>query len=74
MMYARQRLKRNFILNRGRNAGKPLQEPCLNCFILYCSSLEEMELSTGLFYALWKHGFFTLIYVEVLLKSSPFRP
>ena len=34
---------RNFILNRGRNAGKPLQEPCPNCFILYCSSLEEME-------------------------------
>ena len=47
-----------FILNRGRNAGKPLQEPCPNCFILYCSSLEEMETVYWTFYALWKHGFF----------------
>ncbi len=47
-----------FILNRGRNAGKPLQEPCPNCFILYCSSLEEMENVYWTFYALWKHGFF----------------
>ena len=47
-----------FILNRGRNAGKPLQEPCPNCFILYCSNLEEMENVYWTFYALWKHGFF----------------
>ena len=47
-----------FILNRGRNAGKPLQEPCPNCFILYCSSPEEMETVYWTFYALWKNGFF----------------
>ena len=47
-----------YILSRGRNAGKPLQEPCPNCFILYCSSLEEMETVYWTFYALWKHGFF----------------
>ena len=44
-----------FILNRGRNAGKPLQEPCPNCFILYCRNLEEMENVYWTFYALWKH-------------------
>ena len=47
-----------YILNRGRNAGKPLQEPCPNCFILYCKSFEEMETYYWTFYALWKHGFF----------------
>ena len=47
-----------FILNRGRNAGKPLQEPCPNCFILYCRNLEEMENVYWTFYAFWKHGFF----------------
>ena len=47
-----------FILSRGRNAGKPMFEPCPNCFILYCSSLEEMETVYWTFYALWKHGFF----------------
>ena len=47
-----------FILNRGRNAGKPLRQPCPNCFIFYCSSPEELETVYWTFYALWKHGFF----------------
>ena len=47
-----------YILNRGRNAGKPLRQPCPNCFILYCSSPEEMETVYWTFYALWKNGFF----------------
>lgn len=47
-----------FILNRGRNAGKPLREPCPNCFIIYCSNLEELETVYWTFYALWKNGFF----------------
>ena len=47
-----------FILNRGRNAGKPLRTPCPNCFIYYCSSGEELETVYWTFYALWKNGFF----------------
>ena len=47
-----------YILNRGRNAGKPLQEPCPNCFILYCRTTEEVETYYWTFYAFWKHGFF----------------
>lgn len=47
-----------FILNRGKNAGKPLQEPCPNCFIIYCNSADEMETVYWTFYAFWKHGFF----------------
>ena len=47
-----------FILNRGHNAGKPLREPCPNCFIIYCSNQEEQETVYWTFYALWKNGFF----------------
>lgn len=47
-----------YILNRGRNAGKPLFEPCPNCFILYVSNTEELETYYWTFYAFWKHGFF----------------
>ena len=47
-----------YILNRGRNAGKPLRQPCPNCFIYYCSSPQEIETVYWTFYALWKHGFF----------------
>ena len=47
-----------FILNRGRNAGKPLRNPCPNCFIIYCSNQEEQETVYWTFYALWKNGFF----------------
>ena len=47
-----------YILNRGRNAGKPLRKPCPNCFIYYCSSPEEIETVYWTFYALWKNGFF----------------
>lgn len=47
-----------YILNRGRNSGKPLKEPCPNCFILYCRTTEEVETYYWTFYAFWKHGFF----------------
>lgn len=47
-----------YILNRGRNAGKPLFEPCPNCFILYVSNTEELETWYWTFYAFWKHRFF----------------
>lgn len=47
-----------FILNRGRNAGKPMEKPCPNCFIIYCSNQDEVETVYWTFYALWKNGFF----------------
>ena len=46
-----------YILNRGRNAGKPLFEPCPNCFILYVRDTEELETVNWTFYAFWKHAF-----------------
>lgn len=47
-----------FILSRGRNAGKPLFEPCPNCFILYYRNETEKENLYWMFYTLWKNGFF----------------
>ena len=47
-----------YILSRGRNAGKPLLEPCPNCFILYVRDTEELENYYWTFYAFWKNGFF----------------
>lgn len=47
-----------YILSRGRNAGKPMFEPCPNCFILYVRDTEELETWYWTFYAFWKHGFF----------------
>lgn len=47
-----------FILSRGKNAGKPLFEPCPNCFILYCRNETEKESLYWIFYSLWKNGFF----------------
>ena len=47
-----------YILSRGRNAGKPMLEPCPNCHIMYVTSPEELETYYWTFYAFWKHGFF----------------
>ena len=47
-----------FILSRGRNAGKPMFEPCPNCFILYCRNETEKENLYWIFYTLWKNRFF----------------
>ncbi|MBN8622906.1 MAG: hypothetical protein J0L47_07215 [Flavobacteriales bacterium] len=47
-----------YILSRGRNAGKPMLEPCPNCHIIYVRSTEELESYYWTFYAFWKHGFF----------------
>lgn len=47
-----------YILSRGRNAGKPMLEPCPNCYIIYVRSTEERENYYWTFYAFWKYGFF----------------
>lgn len=47
-----------FILNRGRNAGKPLRQPCPNCFIIYCKDENEVENYYWTFFSLWKSKFF----------------
>lgn len=43
-----------FILNRGLNTGKPMNEPCPNCFVCSCESKEDKEKMYWLLFALWQ--------------------
>jgi hypothetical protein len=43
-----------FILNRGNNSGKPLSEPCPNCFVCLCQSEQEKENLYWILFALWQ--------------------
>eukprot|EP01041_Mallomonas_annulata_P028327 gene28327-50162_t len=42
-----------FVLNKGLNSGKPLLEPCPNCFVCSCNTLEDKENLYWIFFALW---------------------
>lgn len=33
-----------FILNKGNHSGKPMYDPCHNCFVCICSTEEEKEM------------------------------
>ena len=43
-----------YILSKGRNSGKPLQEPCANCFVFIAENEEERQHYFNLSYALWQ--------------------
>jgi hypothetical protein len=47
-----------FILSKGLNAGKPLEKPCPNCFVLFAKSEEERNQLHWLCYGLWQGNFF----------------
>jgi hypothetical protein len=46
-----------FILNKGLNSGKPMYEPCPNCFVILFSNNEDKESYYWLSYSLWKSTF-----------------
>lgn len=46
-----------FILNKGLNSGKPLNEPCANCFVIIFSSSEEKDSHYWTAFSLWKSKF-----------------
>ncbi len=47
-----------FILAKGNNAGKPLENPCANCFVIMANNLYEKEYYYWLCYGLWAGGMF----------------
>jgi hypothetical protein len=47
-----------FILSKGNNAGKPLVNPCANCFVFLAKDAFEKEQFYWLCYGLWEGGFF----------------
>jgi hypothetical protein len=52
-----------FILSKGLNAGKPMETPCPNCFVLLTRDEEEQNLLYWLCFGLWQanqfHPFLT---------------
>ena len=43
-----------FILSKGENAGKPLEAPCPNCFVVKVDSTQSRDHFFWLAYALWQ--------------------
>lgn len=47
-----------FILNKGQNSGKPLKEPCANCYTCMVENVEDKDFMFWLCYGLWRSGSF----------------
>ena len=43
-----------FILNKGNNSGKPLNQACPNCFVCLVDSTEEREQLYWILFSLWR--------------------
>ena len=52
-----------FVLNKGLNSGKPLLEPCPNCYVCSCTTLEDKENLYWIFFALWQGKRFHQLFV-----------
>ena len=46
-----------FILNKGLNTGKPLNEPCPNCFVIIFQCTEDREHMESICNSLWRVKF-----------------
>jgi hypothetical protein len=47
-----------FILSKGKNAGKPLQQPCPNCFVMLANNEVQRDQLYWLCFGLWQTGYF----------------
>lgn len=45
-----------YILSKGNNAGKPLENPCPNCFVITAESEQQKYQLFWICYSLWKAG------------------
>jgi hypothetical protein len=45
-----------YVLSKGNNAGKPLDAPCPNCFLITATSAVERDKLYWICYLLWKGG------------------
>lgn len=52
-----------FVLNKGLNSGKPMEEPCPNCYVCECKSAAEKEQIYWVFYSLWQGNKFREIQI-----------
>jgi hypothetical protein len=57
-----------FVLNKGLNSGKPLDEPCPNCYVCECTTEEDKEELYRICFALWQsHQFQQQLIGSVIL-------
>jgi len=47
-----------FVLSKGYNAGRPMDEPCPNCFVVISKCPQEKQLLYWLCFGLWQCGYF----------------
>ncbi len=47
-----------YILNKGKNSGKPMLQSCPNCFVCECETEEEKERLYWLIFGLWQGKMF----------------
>lgn len=47
-----------FVLSKGNNAGRPMDKPCPNCFVIITKCTKEKQLLYWLFAGLWQCGYF----------------
>lgn len=43
-----------YVLCKGLNSGKPLVQPCPNCFVIQCKNQQELDIYRNLLFGLWK--------------------
>ncbi len=47
-----------YILSKGHHAGRPMDKPCPNCFVVSCNNDQTRNMLYWLCYALWQSGMF----------------
>ena len=60
-----------FILNKGMNSGKPLENPCPNCFTFNAKSQEEKDHYFWLCFGLWQSKSLTPYLTGTLIPLKP---
>ncbi len=65
-----------FILSKGSNSDKPLNQPCPNCFVLEFSNEDEKENHYWLAYSLWqaKWHYHLVGSVVLFVRLHEFKP
>ena len=63
-----------FILNKGMNSGKPMEQPCPNCFTFHALTQEEKDLYYWLCFGMWKahtfHPYLRGSVIPFIIKSD----
>jgi len=63
-----------YILNKGLNSGKPLEQPCPNCFTFHASTQQEKDLYYWLCFGMWKantfHPYLRGSVIPFIIKSD----